>query len=116
MSRCVLAAIVAAAMCLTGCAKLDTAITGVNSANNALARLADGKLPTACAIIKVAEGYFHVISARVKLSASTVAAEQKAEAIVSSVCANPPRDVLSAFETLMDAWSIIQAKTTIPGT
>lgn len=104
----------AASLALGGCQTAGTIATGINTANNALARLAGNDIPAACAIISVAEGYFGTVSSLHKFSPATMTAEAKAEAIVANICAHPPANVGAAFGQLMSAWQIIQAKTTVP--
>lgn len=80
--------------------------------NNTLATLAKNDVPTACAIVAVAEGYFNELEG--KLSAGEIADEAKAAAAVNAVCKNPPADIASAFASLLAAWTAIQADTTVP--
>ena len=84
------------------------------AAVNSLATLAKNDIPAACAIIKVAEGYFAV--AKPFVPASAVTAEATAEAAVAAICNNPPTDVASAFAVLLNEWTLIQSstKTTAP--
>lgn len=93
-----------------GFGKLETAVsTTLTRANNALSRLSENNLPTACSIVAVAEGYFHQLEPRI--SAANIAAERKAEAIVADICSNPPSDVGKAFGALFRAWMTIQDAT-----
>jgi len=84
----------------------------VTAANNALATLASNDIPTACAIVTVAEGYFAQL--RGQLSAAEIADEAKAALVVNSICANPPTNITAAFGSLLTAWTAIQADTTVP--
>jgi hypothetical protein len=86
--------------------------SAVTSVNNTLATLAKNDIPTACAIINVAEGYFANVKALVPTAALT--AESTAAAVVATICASPPTDLASAFAALLNAWTEIQAATTVP--
>ncbi|HEY3719265.1 MAG TPA: hypothetical protein VGL41_03905 [Roseiarcus sp.] len=94
---------------LAGC---NSVSSGVTAANNALATLASNDIPTACAIVTVAEGYFAQLKSR--LSATEIADEAKAALVVNSICANPPTNISAAFGSLLTAWAMIQADTTVP--
>ena len=96
----------ALALSLAGCAQITAAIT---TADNALAKLSENSLPKACAIVKVAEGYFRKLEPRI--SADKIAIERKAEAAVAVICDNPPKDTGAAFTTLVDLWFTIQDAT-----
>jgi hypothetical protein len=93
---------------LAGC----QTISAVTSANNALAGLAGGDIPKACGIIAVAEGYYANVKSLVPVTQQRQAAA--AEAAVGVICKNPPTNVVSAFDSLMAAWTAIQAATTVP--
>src|SRR5271156_1137867 len=73
----------------------------LTAANNALATLASNDIPTACAIVTVAEGYFAQLER--KLSAAEIADEAKAALVVNSICANPPTNITAAFGSLLTA-------------
>lgn len=95
-----------------GMSKLTTAVEmTLNTSNNVLARLAGNEIPTACAIIQVAEGYFRTLEP--KISADKVAVERKAEAAVAAICDNPPANVSQAFATLLKLWFQIQNATKV---
>lgn len=91
---------------LAGCNNSTT-----TAINNTLATLAKNDIPTACAVVAVAEGYFNELES--KLSAAEIADEAKAALAVSAVCKNPPADIASAFASLLAAWTAIQADTTV---
>ena len=99
---------VVGALCgmLGGC---QTTLDAVSSVNADIAHLSQYTLPVACGVVRVAEGYFHALQGR--FSASTVAAEARAEAAVTSICANPPTN---AIEALASAYAAIQAYTVVP--
>lgn len=104
-------AVLAAAFCfplLGGTSCTDTS----NTINNTLATLAKNDIPTACTIVRVAEGYF--VQLESKLSAVEIADEAKAVLVVNAICASPPTDIVSAFGSLLAAWTAIQADTTVP--
>lgn len=97
------ALICAAALSLAGCNGTTVAV-----ANNTLATLAKSDIPAACAIIRVAEGYYAQIVAVPAPAVTT------AEAAVDVICTNPPTDLNGAFSTLLSEWVIIQAGTKAP--
>jgi hypothetical protein len=103
MKKILLAASLGAA--LLGC---NSASTDVTTANNTLAALAKNNIPAACAIIKVAEGYYAAVVP------SPATAVETAEAAVAAICANPPTDLPAAFATLLQEWTIVQAATVAP--
>lgn len=80
----------------------------VTAVNNTLATLAKNDIPMACGIIDKAELYFAQI---VGTPSVGVAA---AEAAGKAICANPPTDTASAFATLLQVWTIVQAATVKP--
>jgi len=90
---------------LAGCNSAST----VTTANNTLATLANNQIPAACAIVKVAEGYYSTI-----VETTPVPAIATAESAVNAICANPPTDLAGAFSTLLNEWVIIQAATVKP--
>ena len=94
---------VALAGALAGC-------TGnpVTIANNALARLAKNDIPAACAIVKVAEGYYSTVVG------PPTPVVLNAEAGVAVICDNPPTDLASAFGTLLSEWTVIENATKTP--
>ena len=94
---------------LAGCNSVSSDVT---AANNALATLASNDIPTACAIVTVAEGYFAQLKSQ--LSAAEIADEAKAALVVNSICASPPTNISAAFGSLLTAWTVIQADTTVP--
>lgn len=94
---------------LAGC---NQVVPDVIIANNALAKVAQNDLPKACATIAVAEGYYGDVQFLVPQSAQI--AEKAAATIVNAICANPPSNVMKAFNDLNKAWTIIQAATTVP--
>lgn len=96
-------ALCAALPLLSGCQQVTTI-------NNTLATLAKNDIPIACGIVRTAEGYFTAI---VGTPSPAVAV---AESEVAAICANPPTDIQSAFATLLNAWTIIQAATVKPTT
>ena len=99
--------------CLAGCnpGSLSSAITATD---NALVRVAGGyELPAACAIVRVADGYYRNV--RGKVTPAAQAREAQAMILVNAICDHPPKDLASAFGTLMQAWTDIQAATTVPG-
>jgi hypothetical protein len=87
-------------------------LPGCNVANNTLASLSGSSIPAACVIIGVAEGYF--ANVKFKVTPPEALAEKDAQAIVSSICANPPSNLTVAFQDLLSAWTVIQAATTVP--
>jgi len=93
--------ILAVAAALAGCNGSNT----VTTVNNTLATLAKNDIPAACAIIKVAEGYYAAIVATPNPAVVT------AENTVATICSNPPTDLSVAFNTLLNAWTVIQAGT-----
>lgn len=95
-------AVLALAGALAGC---NSASTTVTVANNTLAALAKDGVPGACVIVKVAEGYY------AQVVPTPAPAVVTAEAEVAAICANPPTDLVGAFSTLLNAWTIIQAST-----
>ena len=70
--------------------------------------------PTACAIVTVAEGYFFGSDSKPTLGRLEIADEAKAALVVNSICANPPTNISAAFGSLLTAWTVIQADTTVP--
>lgn len=90
--------------------------TDITNANNALANLSGGAtaagIQTACTIIGVAEGYFANVKLQVTPNEAT--AEAAAEAVVKSLCTNPPTNLTVLFNDLNNAWSVIEAATTLP--
>jgi len=113
MNKLIIVSAFAASLALTGCNQALTNFNnGVTTANNTLANLAANDIPTACGIIKVAEGYFAQLKS--KIPATAVADEAKAEIVVNGICANPPTNVAAAFGTLLNSWLAIQADTTVP--
>jgi hypothetical protein len=90
--------------------------TDITNANNALANLSGGAtaagIQTACTIIGVAEGYFANVKLQVTPAEAT--AEAAAEAVVKSLCTNPPTNLTVLFNDLNNAWGVIEASTTIP--
>ena len=86
---------------------LAAALAGCNGSNT-LATLAKNDIPAACAIIKVAEGYYAAIVATPNPAVVT------AENTVATICSNPPTDLSAAFNTLLNAWTVIQAGTKAP--
>lgn len=107
MKRYALAACVSLPLLAGGCNNSTT-----TAINNTLATLAKNDIPTACAIVAVAEGYFNELES--KLSAAEIADEAKAASAVNAICANPPTNITSAFASLLAAWTSIQADTTVP--
>lgn len=113
----ILAGSIGLAVTLAGCfntsgsfGTLETAVrTTLTKADNALARLAANEIPAACGIIDVAKGYFRELEPRI--SAKNVAIERQAEAVVDSICSNPPANTAQAFGTLFKAWMAIQKAT-----
>ena len=91
-------------LALAGC---NTAST--TTANNTLAALANNQIPAACAIVKVAEGYYSTI-----VGTAPNPAVATAENAVNVICANPPTDLVGAFSTLLNEWTVIQAATVKP--
>ena len=103
--------LICGALALSGCnAQWGQISAGVGNvlttANNVLANLSGNYIPEACGIVKVADGYFQKLSP--KISADKIAIEAKAMAGVNVICNNPPKDVASAFSTLVDLWFTIQ--------
>ena len=103
--------LICGALALSGCnAQWGQITAGVgnvlNSADNVLANLAGNSIPKACKIVKVADGYFQKLSS--KISADKIAIEAKAMAGVNVICNNPPANVASALNTLVDLWFTIQ--------
>jgi hypothetical protein len=96
-------ALCAALPLLGGCN--NSATTAIN---NTLANLAKNDIPTACAIVDKAESYFAQIVGTPTPAIATVEAEGKA------ICANPPTDIASAFATLLNVWTVVQAATLVP--
>ena len=90
--------------------------TGVSNVNNVLANLSGGAnaagVQTACTIIGVAEGYFANVKLQVTPAEAT--AEAAAEAVVKSLCTNPPTNLTVLFSDLLSSWNVIQAATTLP--
>lgn len=80
----------------------------VAAVNNTLATLAKNDIPTACAIVAQAELYFSQIVGQPTLAIANIEAEGKA------ICANPPTDIASAFTTLWQVWTVVQAATVKP--
>jgi hypothetical protein len=80
----------------------------VTAINNTLATLAKNDIPTACAIVDKAESYFAMIVGTPTAAVATAEAEGKA------ICANPPTDIASAFATLLQVWTVVQAATVTP--
>lgn len=92
-------ALVAGLLALSGCNGSPAVV------NNTLASLAKNDIPAACAIIKVAEGYYSAVVTTPNPAVVT------AENTVAVICNNPPTDLAAAFSTLLDAWTVIQAGT-----
>lgn len=95
-----------AVLALAAC---NSASTTMTTANNTLATLANNQIPAACAIVKVAEGYYSAIVGAMPIPAVTTA-----ESVVGVICANPPTDLAGAFTTLLNEWTVIQAATVKP--
>ena len=115
MKKLIIASALVASLGLVGCNQaLINLNNGITNANNALANLAANDIPTACGIIKVAEGYFAQLKSLIP--AAAIADEHKAEIVVNGICANPPANISSAFATLMASWVAIQNDTTVPAT
>lgn len=99
--------------CLAAC-NPGSLVGGIGAVDNALVRVAGGyELPAACAIIRVADGYY--LNVRGKVTQAARVREAQAMAVVNAICNDPPKDLVSAFGTLMKAWTDIQAATTVPG-
>lgn len=103
--------LICGALVLGGCnadwSKISVAVgNALGTADNVLANLADNSIPKACAIVRVADGYFQKLSP--KISADKIAIEAKAMAGVNVICNNPPANVASALNTLVDLWFTIQ--------
>lgn len=99
------------ALPLAGCNSATTAT------NNVLANLAGGTetavaFQVGCSIVQVAEGYFANVKSQV--SPAEALAVSSAEAVVASLCKNPPTNLTIAFNDLLSAWNVIQAGTTVP--
>ena len=106
--------LICGALALSGCnaqwGKISVAVgNALGTADNVLANLADNSIPKACAIVRVADGYFQRLSP--KISADKIAIEAKAMASVNVICNNPPKDITAAFNTLVDLWFVIQDAT-----
>ena len=100
------AAAIALAFVLSGCAAVNT---GLSSANNALANLANNQLPAACGIVNKASSYYLILEANI--SEANRAKYAKARAVADAICNNPPTDITSALGTLAVAWFAMQNAT-----
>lgn len=78
------------------------------SVNNTLATLANNEIPKACAIVDKSELYFAEIVGQPTPAIANIESEGKA------ICANPPKDIASAFATLLHVWTVVQAATVTP--
>lgn len=120
ISRYIPMAVICGALALSACAGTEAKLNGaiatvganVAAANAALAKLANGKVATACKTIAVAEGYYNAVSFLVPPTYQT--AEQAAAAVVNTICGNPPADISTVLLDLSQAWAVIQAATTVP--
>lgn len=82
--------------------------SSVATANNTLSTLAGGNVKLGCDILATAEGYYSQIVGQP--TGALALAEQSA----SIVCANPPKDIVGAFATLLQVWTVVQAATVAP--
>ena len=127
MSRRALALAILGALGLSGCSaqsvtnaedRLGAAIARVQTdyalLDNALAKAASNDIPTACGIVRVAEGYYADVQPLIP--AKTQKVEAQAAAAVKVICGAPPQNIQQAFADLSNAWAAIQAATTVPGT
>lgn len=95
---------------------IQVAIPKVAVVNNALAKL-DPTISAACVRIGQAEKYFTDAKPLIllfKQGPAIVSKEAIIVAGVDKVCANPPTNIVAAFNQLDAAWTQIQALTTIP--
>ena len=93
--------------------KLSTAVGNeISGANKTIQQVAANDVPTACAAIYVAEGYYNNV--KPAIPAKTQAIVASAEKVVAADCANPPANLSQLWADLETAWTTIQAGTTVP--
>jgi hypothetical protein len=115
-----ISAVLAASSALSGCStisadysKLSTAVGNeISGANKTIQQVANSDVPTACAAIYVAEGYY--TNVKPAIPAKTQAIVASAEKVVAADCANPPTNLSQLWADLETAWTTIQAGTTVP--
>ena len=87
-------------------------LSALAGANKTIQQVAANDVPTACATIYVAEGYYNNV--KPAIPAKTQAIVASAEKVVAADCANPPTNLSQLWADLETAWTTILAGTTVP--